>query len=190
MAAGKSEALGALERLGAATISADRIVHDLLDREPMLSRMRERWGERAARGGRADRELIGSTVFSDPDELAWLERQVHPLVRDELAVWLGGLPADTEFAVAEVPLLFEGEMADRFDHTVAIVAAEKVRRERAAARGQVGLEGREGRQLDQSGKADRADFVISNDGTKDDLERKLAMLLDRIGSGTPTDDRG
>lgn len=146
----------------------------------MLSAIRERWGEGAVRDGRADRELIGTRVFNDQDELAWLEQQIHPLVRAELGGWLAGLEPRTEFAVAEVPLLFEGEMADRFDRTVAIVAGEEIRRERALARGNVGLEGRERRQLTQSEKAERADHVIVNDGSPADLERKLADLLDRF----------
>lgn len=138
--------------------------------------------------GRADRELIGSRVFTDPAELDWLERQVHPLVRGELGGWIGDLGAGVEFAVAEVPLLFEGEMADRFDVTVAVVAGEELRRERAAARGQVGLEGREERQLGQSEKAERADFVVVNDGTPEELEAKLAALLGRLRQGATAPD--
>ncbi len=153
----------------------------------MLSRLRERWGREAVVGDRADRELIGTRVFGDREELAWLEHQIHPLVREELSGWLGGLPSETEFAVAEVPLLFEGEMADRFDFTVAVVAAEEIRRQRAEARGQVGLAGRDGRQLDQDEKAERADFVIVNDGAREDLEADLARLLDRIRERPPTD---
>lgn len=150
----------------------------------MLSRLRERWGEGAVIDGRADRELIGSRVFTEPEELAWLERQIHPLVREELAGWLGAVPVGTRFAVAEVPLLFEGEMSDRFDHTVAIVAGEEIRSERARARGHVGVEGRESRQLSQDEKASRADSVIANDGTPEELEAKLRELLDRLALST------
>lgn len=176
-----------MARLGAATISADRVVHDLLDREPMLTLIRQRWGESAVSEDRADRGLIGTRVFGDPDELAWLERQIHPLVRDELAGWLGGLDPAVEFAVAEVPLLFEGEMAGRFDVTVAIVAGDEIRRQRAISRGQPGLDGRERRQLDQAEKARRADVVILNDGTPADLERELESMLDRLSGGLATD---
>lgn len=157
-------------------------MHDLLDREPMLSRLRNRWGDEAVPDGRADRDLIGARVFRDPGELAWLERQVHPLVRKELAGWLGSLDPETRIAVAEVPLLFEGEMAGQFDRTVAIVAADEVRGQRARARGQVGLEGRERRQLSQADKAGLADFVIRNDGSREDLEARLAGLLKRLGA--------
>lgn len=137
--------------------------------------------------GVVDRSAVGERVFSDPDELAWLENQVHPLVQNEIAGWLAGLPADCRVAVVEVPLLFEGEMADRFDLTVAIVADESVRRERARARGHAGIEGRELRQLSQDQKAARADRVIANDGSPEDLERALRELLDQFGSDLPTD---
>jgi dephospho-CoA kinase len=162
-------------------------VHDLLDREPLISALRERWGDSIESGGVVDRAAVGQRVFTDPVELSWLERQVHPLVQGEIAEWFSALPADCAVAVVEVPLLFEGEMADRFDITVAVVAEEAIRRERAQARGQVGLEGREGRQLSQAEKADRADRVIHNDGTTRDLEIRLAGMLAELGADLPTD---
>ncbi len=187
MAAGKSVALEVLGRLGAATISADRIVHDLLDREPMTSVLRERWGEDIESDGIVDRAAVGQRVFTDPAELSWLEKEVHPLVQSEIAEWFSTLPADCQVAVVEVPLLFEGEMADRFDVTVAVVADETLRRGRAESRGQVGLEGREGRQLSQAEKAGRADRVIRNDGTTADLEVRLPEMLVELGAELPTD---
>lgn len=162
-------------------------MHDLLDREPMISALRQRWGDSIQSDGIVDRSAVGQRVFNDPDELAWLEGAVHPLVQSEIADWFAGLPEDCPVAVVEVPLLFEGEMSDRFDLTVAVVADEAVRRERAEARGQVGLEGREGRQLSQAEKATRADVVVENDGTPEDLERRLRELLAERGATVPTD---
>jgi len=155
-------------------------VHDLLDREPMLSRLRERWGEETVKDGIADRAAIGARVFNDPEELSWLESQIHPLVQEEIAGWFTGMDPATEFAVVEVPLLFEGEMAGRFDQTVAIVAEEATRAERARSRGHVGIEGREGRQLGQDEKAKLADHVVPNDGTPAELEDRLRTLLDGL----------
>lgn len=152
-------------------------MHDLLDREPMLSRLRERWGDEIETDGIADRNAIGARVFNDPDELSWLEQQVHPLVQDEISKWFEAMDPGTEFGVVEVPLLFEGEMAGRFDVTVAIVAEEATRHERARSRGHVGIEGREARQLSQDDKASRADHVVSNDGSPEELQDRLSDLL-------------
>jgi dephospho-CoA kinase len=180
IAAGKSTALAAFERLGAATISSDAVVHELLDSEPLIGRLTERWGEEVAPGGRVDRNKIGGIVFADPDELGWLESQIHPLVGERIGEWLGSLGDDVAIAVVEVPLLFEGEMAPVFDTTVAVVTSDDVRRARAEARGHTLVGEREARQLPQDEKADRAEHVIENDGTLEDLERRLSALVAKL----------
>lgn len=180
IAAGKSEALAALERLGAATISSDAVVHELLETEPLLPRLVERWGRKVAPGGRVDRDRIGSIVFADPDELGWLESQIHPLVGERIGVWLRSLPDGAEIAVVEVPLLFEAGMDGAFDTTVAVIASDEVRRQRVAKRGQTLVDEREARQLAQEEKASRAAHVIHNDGSVEDLERELSALVEKL----------
>jgi dephospho-CoA kinase len=180
IAAGKSEALAAFERLGAATISSDAVVHELLDSEPLLSRLTERWGAEVAPGGRIDRAKVGEVVFADPEELRWLEAQIHPLVGERIGSWLASLSPGAEIAVVEVPLLFEGEMETVFDTTVAVVASDEARRARAQARGHVLVGEREARQLTQEEKAARAEHVIENDGSVEDLEQALSALIDTL----------
>ena len=180
IAAGKSEALAAFARLGAATLSSDAVVHDLLESEPLRGRMAERWGPEVAPPAGVDRARIGEIVFADPDQLSWLESQIHPLVGERTAAWLAGLPAGTEVAVVEVPLLFEVGREEVFDTTVAVVAAEELRRERAAARGHALVDEREARQLTQEEKAARADHVVENDGSVEELERALSALIARL----------
>jgi dephospho-CoA kinase len=180
IAAGKSEALAAFSRLGAATLSSDAVVHELLDSEPLRGRLVERWGPEVAPEEGVDRARIGQIVFADPEQLAWLERQIHPLVAERMVEWLGSLPQGTEIAVVEVPLLFEGGRHEVFDTTVAVVAEEPVRRERAAARGHALVDEREARQLSQEEKASRADHVVENNGSVEDLERALSALLAKL----------
>jgi dephospho-CoA kinase len=180
IAAGKSEALAAFERLGAATISSDAVVHELLETDPLLPRLIERWGRKVAPGGRVDRDRIGSIVFADTDELKWLEGQIHPLVGERIGAWLTALSPDTDVAVVEVPLLFEAGMEGAFDTTVAVVASDELRRERAHARGHALVDEREARQLAQAEKASRAAHVIQNDGSVADLERELSALVEKL----------
>ncbi len=180
IAAGKSEALAAFGRLGAATASSDAIVHELLDDEPMISAIAERWGDGVIVDGAVDRSRVGEVVFADPGELGWLEAQVHPLVGTRIASWLQSLPDDTPAAVIEVPLLFETQMEELFDATVSVHTSDEVRRARATQRGHTMVEERETRHLEAEEKARRADHVISNDGTIEELEAKLSALIESL----------
>jgi dephospho-CoA kinase len=180
--AGKSEALAAFERLGAATLSTDRVAHDLLDDPKVRQELVARWGEEIAPGGSVDRNRVGEIVFEDLDELAWLENVTHPRVGAHVAEWRQSLGPDVEIAVVEVPLLFEAAMEEAFDETVAVVAGDDLRDARLRERGQAGLEGREGRQLDQAEKERRADHVIRNDASLEELESEVKALIDLLSS--------
>ena len=180
IAAGKSEALKAFTRLGAATLSSDAVVHELLETEPLRGRLLERWGTEVVSGEGVDRAKIGEIVFADPGQLTWLEGQIHPLVRERTAEWLTSLPEGTEVAVVEVPLMFEVGSDKAFDATVAVVTPDGLRRERAAARGHALVDEREARQLTQMEKAERADHMVESDGSLEDLEQALSALLARL----------
>jgi dephospho-CoA kinase len=184
IAAGKSEALSALERLGAATLSTDAVVHELLGSGGVRDELVERFGPEVAPGGQIDREAVGSRVFERPEEREWLEGVLWPRVGERVVAWREELESRVPVppaAVVEVPLLFESGMDAAFDHTIAVIAPEEVRIERAGARGHAGLESRTSRQLGQDEKAERADFVVVNDGDLNELRAKLSRLLETIG---------
>jgi dephospho-CoA kinase len=181
--AGKSEALAAFERLGAATLSTDRVTHELLGDDQVRAALIEHWGEAVAPNGTVDRNRVGEIVFDDPDELAWLESVLHPRVGVHVFQWRENLDPEIGVAVVEVPLLFEAAMEDVFDATVAVVASDPIRDERLRERGQAGLEGREERQLDQVEKERRADHVIRNEGSIEELESEVKAVMDRVLDG-------
>ncbi len=180
IAAGKSEALRILAGLGAETVSTDGLVHELLGTAEVRDQLTDRWGAAVAPGGEIDRAAVAAIVFERPEELSWLESVLHPLVGERVRIWADGLPAATEVAVVEVPLLFEGTMASAFDATIAVVAADEQRVSRATARGTGELEGRDGRQLPQDEKAARATYAIENNGSVSDLERRLKQLYPEL----------
>jgi len=180
IAAGKSEALRALERLGVATLSTDAVVHELLTGGEVRDALVERFGEDVAPGGEVDRSAVAEVVFDDPDHRGWLEGLLWPRVGERVVQWREEVDrADPRppAAVVEVPLLFESGMDGAFDHTIAVVADEDTRSERAGTRGHLGVESRTSRQLSQEEKAQRADIVVRNDGTLDDLQRALSSAL-------------
>ncbi len=137
MGAGKSTALAALERLGAAVLSTDAVVHELYARDARLrDAVVERWGAEVAPDGVVDRAAIARRAFADEGERRWLEGLLWPLVGERVAAWLTEARArrpPPRAAVVEVPLLFEAGMEGLYDATVAVVAPEELRRERAAA---------------------------------------------------------
>lgn len=86
----------------------------------------------------------------------------------------------TPAVVVEVPLLFESGMEAVFDKTIAVIADEALRAERAGARDHELVQERTSRQLSQDEKAARADFVVRNDGSIDELQVKLSEVLEKL----------
>ncbi|MFI5003981.1 MAG: dephospho-CoA kinase [Solirubrobacterales bacterium] len=184
MGAGKSTALAALEGLGAAVLSTDAVVHELYAEDRRLREaVVERWGEVLAPGGVVDRAAIARRAFADERERRWLEGLLWPLVGERVGAWLVEVQAQRpapRAAVVEIPLLFEAGMEGLYDATIAIVAPEQLRRERAAARGHELQTQRAERQLSQEEKARRATFAVRNDGSEQELKKKLSEVLDKL----------
>ena len=183
LGAGKSTALGALAELGAATLSTDAVVHELLATEELRELIVERLGPEVAPDGVLDRSRIAERVFGDDEARSWLEGVLWPRVGERVASWRAGLEdADPQprAAVVEVPLLFESGMESGFDATIAVIADEAIRETRARARGHASVAERTGRQLSQEEKAARADHAIRNDGSVEALRSELAAVLERL----------
>jgi dephospho-CoA kinase len=176
--AGKSEALAAFRRHGAATVSSDEIVHRLLrDDEDVRGRLLERFGERVLdEAGQVYRPAIAEIVFRDPEALAWLEALLHPRVAREYLEWreqLARLPNPPPVTVTEVPLLYEVGGQERFDKVVVVTASPEVR----AGRTQVEAEQREPRLLPEEEKVARADYSYVNDGSLEELDAFVAGVM-------------
>lgn len=181
--AGKSEALAALERLGAATLSSDAVVQELLATDELRDVLVERLGAEVAPQGRVDRGAVAERVFGNDEDRLWLEGLLWPRVGQRMWAWRESLESrepPPAAGVVEVPLLFESGLEQAFDATVAVVADEALRQERAEARGHAGVASRTARQLTQDEKAERADWVVHNDGTVRELEQKLSRILENI----------
>jgi dephospho-CoA kinase len=128
---------------------------------------------------------VANKAFETDEDRAWLEGMLWPRVGERMERWRRELErseSPPRAGVAEVPLLFESGMDDAFDATIAIVADEEVRAERAGARGHQSLEARSKRQLSQDEKAQRATYVVVNDGSVEQLESKLSSILEMLRS--------
>ena len=165
IAAGKSEALAAFARHGAATLSADDVVHDLIAHDDDVRSALQ------ARFGTVDRARIADVVFGNGEELAWLEALLHPRVRERTQAWLEQVEAP--LAAVEIPLLYETGGEGRFDKVFVVTAPPPIRRSRSAAAGGA----REARLLPDAEKAARADYVYENSGSIDDLDAFVAAVV-------------
>jgi dephospho-CoA kinase len=178
--AGKSTALQALERAGAAVLSTDRVVHELYGDDDVVSAVVARFGDAIERDGVIDRAALARVAFATASDREWLEGLLWPRVGERMASWRASLPEGALAAVVEVPLLFESGMDGAFDATIAVIASEELRASRAGARGHEALEARSARQLTQKEKAHRATYVVVNDGTVEELESKLSSVLEKL----------
>jgi len=175
--AGKSEALRAFARHGAATVSSDEIVHHLLREAEVRQAVVARMGNGVlGPDGEIDRGALATVVFNDREALGWLEALLHPLVSAEYLRWrdqLEGLPEPPRVCVTEVPLLYESGGESRFDKVVLVTAPAKLRR----ARSEVAVAERESRLIPDREKAERADFVYRNLGSLEELDEFVASVM-------------
>ena len=166
--AGKSEALRAFARHGAAVVSSDEIVHDLYEHdEDVRAALTERFGT-------TDRAAIGRIVFADRAELDWLERLLHPRVRERSEQWFA--EQDAPLAVAEIPLLYETGGEARFDAVIVISAPRDVRESRA----RVSVRARSDRLIPEDEKMRRADYVYVNDRSLEELDAWVAGVVQEL----------
>jgi dephospho-CoA kinase len=181
--AGKSEALRAFARHGAATVSSDEIVHHLLRRDDVRDRVVSRLGHGVVDPGtgQLDRQAIATVVFNDRDALDSLEELLHPLVSAEYLRWreqLAELPDAPRVCVTEVPLLYEAGADGRFDKVVLVTAPRQLRDARTEGRSA----GREERFIPDAEKRKRADYVYVNTGSLEELDEFVASVMRGLAS--------
>jgi len=192
IASGKSTVADRLVRRGAFRIDADRLAHAVLRSEELAPLIREVFGDGVMDDeGRPDRRRIGEIVFAEPSKLRALERLIHPRVRERIETALG-VARNVPAVVVDAPLLLEGGLAEIVDVLVFVVASMPARIDRT--RTQRGwdpdeLPKREARQVGLPEKKSRARLTIRNDGSLEDLDRRVDELWRAILSeGLPSPD--
>ena len=179
---GKSTVVQLFKEAGWRTLESDQIVADLLARDSNVREaLRLRWGDQVFHGdGTVDRKSIAELVFTDDEQLAWLESLLHPRVR---TIWEAEVDSAPEAEwLVEIPLLFEKRLESHFDLTVCVVSPIAVSRSRMVERGYSGEQFDQRRllQMPLNEKASRADHVISNAGSFDFLKRQATRLIAQL----------
>ena len=159
------------------------MVHELYRNPEVHAAVVRRWGEEVAPGGVVDRRAVAKRAFAGDEDREWLEGLLWPKVGERIAEWRA-IESTREPApralVVEVPLLFEAGNEPAYDATIAVIADDAVRAQRAVSRGHEAVDERTARQLTQHEKAQRATFVVHNSGTLEELEQELSTVLAKL----------
>lgn len=182
LSSGKSTVCRILQQLGATVVSADEIVHKLLNQDNSLQLEIVRLlGPEVIEKGIISRKAIADKAFQDQSKLNQLEHLLHPRVRKELinAYEMEKQQGSSPIFVAEVPLLFEAGMEDWFDVTVVVAADPQLQKTRFTGTKE-DFERRSERQMKPEDKIKKANFVLLNNGSIQELENSVKTLFTRL----------
>jgi len=179
---GKSLVAQYFAELGALVIDADQLARAAIERgSPGFDEVVTIFGDSILKDGEIDRRVLGEIVFKDPKKKAALEGIIHPWVRSEFEAAVAALTGN-QTLVYEIPLLFETKAAERFDVVITVESKTEIRIERLRSRGLhiSEIQARIAAQATREERTSIADFVIENDGTEDDLLRKVENIWDGL----------
>ena len=178
---GKSSFAACLRGMGHPVHSADEIAKNQYRNPEVISQIEKRWGRKVMSGGELYLKALASLVFASPDDLAFLNSLIHPLVLQEMEHLARESTLDLIFF--EVPLLFEANICHYFDYIVLVKASLDVRLQRLEARDGGDLKEtllRMKAQIDDSEKLDKVDFVVDNDGDLANLVDQAQRVMEAL----------
>ena len=179
---GKSTVLEFIEANGVACLSADAVVRRLLSEDhTVIGSVIEHFGtELKNEDGSVNRRALAKTVFQSKSELEWLESVLHPLVRESCEAFFK--THNAQLAFAEIPLLFEKKLEKEYDLVVSIISSDANANIRLRLNGysDMDIAFRRQQQLPNPIKAERSNFVLTNDGSLNFLEQQIITLLSTL----------
>jgi dephospho-CoA kinase len=162
-------------------LDADRIVREeLLTSPPVVKQIAARFPTAVSEQNEVQRPILAGFVFANKADLLWLEGLLHPLIYAKWREAFASAPqADW---VVEAPLLFEQNLENWFDFTVCVATSSPNQLARLIERGitQSLAEQRISTQLPLVQKIEKADFILSNDGTPEALRLQVKHLTERL----------
>jgi len=177
---GKSTVCRLLERNSYRVLYADEIAKELLDNDREIrNKILDCFGPEYFQDGKPNKKLIADNIFSDTQKLQKINSILHPPV---IKIILEKMrEAESEKIIfVEAALIYEAGMEDLFDYIIVITADESTRIERTAeqrAESEDSIRKRIQMQISEEDKIGAADFVIHNNGTEEELEKKSDFIV-------------
>lgn len=188
LSCGKSTVCHFFSELGSKVVYADEIVHQLLKPETLLGqKVIELLGPNILTKGQIDRSKIASKVFANPKQLHSLEKLLHPIVYEEIEKEYNSAVQDKDITlfIAEIPLLFESGGNKFFDTIITITAPLEQCWERflnSTGYEREEFDRRMANQMDPLEKAKRANYIIRNNGSLDQLKQEVNKLYETLNT--------
>jgi dephospho-CoA kinase len=185
---GKSTVGSILEELGVPVIDTDTITHEVQNSEKVKRAVVERFGKAVLTDdgtGKIDRKKLGALVFKDPAAKRDLESMIHPAVILESRRCVAS-HSGKPFVAILAPLLFEAKVQGEYDEIWAVIASEKVLRERLAKRDDLTndlITQRLAAQFSQQEKARLSSVVIDNSASREETKRQVEVNLEKLKAG-------
>ena len=181
---GKSLVANYFYSLGAEVIDADQLARQAIERgSEGFDQVISEFGDVILKDGDIDRRALGEIVFSDPIKRKALEAIIHPKVQQALTQARNSLN-ENQILIYEIPLLVETNAASKFDKVITVEAPLELRIERLKSRGllQSEIEKRISNQATPEQRRAIADIQIENDGTEEELLRKVEAIWEELNA--------
>ena len=186
IASGKTTVANLLAEHGALLIDSDQLAREVVEPgTPGLAQVVTRFGEQVlTQTGRLDRQALGEIVFADAAARADLNAIIHPLVRRRRAELIAQAAAG-QIVVSVIPLLVETGLVDQFDAVVVVDVPSQTQVARLVRRNDISPEQAQARLDAQASRAERlaaADWVVTNSGSRAELEAQVERLWSQMRS--------
>lgn len=182
IATGKSTVSNFLNELGISVICADDLIHQIYKEESVLNFIQKNVPE-SIKNGEIHFPTLRKAFFERSEIKENLEKLLYSFLPE---YFLKSLPQSADYVVYDVPLLFENQMADKFDYIVSVLCNEDLQRKRVLKRDpHTELETLENilqSQLPLEDKRKQSHFVIENNGTVEELQSKVKELLSELSN--------
>ena len=181
---GKSLVANYFYSLGAEVIDADQLARQAIERgSEGFDQVIFEFGDVILKDGDIDRRALGEIVFSDPIKRKALEAIIHPKVQQALTQARNSLN-ENQILIYEIPLLVETYAPSKFDKVITVEAPLELRIERLKSRGllQSEIEKRISNQATPEQRRAIADIQIENDGTEEELLRKVEAIWEELNA--------